>query len=99
MAGTQDFFVKSVVFVEWIFHGLVAAGLILLRKRRPELPRPYTSPLYPWGPAVYVVAAALVVGGTLWLEEPKVKVLGLAFVTSGAIAYRPWRRLVARAGG
>jgi len=93
-AGSQDFFVKSVVFVEWIFHGLVAAGLILLRRRRPELPRPYASPLFPLGPAVYVVAAALVVGGTLWLEEPRVKLLGLVIVGSGALVYRPWRRLV-----
>jgi APA family basic amino acid/polyamine antiporter len=62
---TLDFLVDSVVFVEWIFHLLAALGLILLRVRRPELPRPYRSPLYPLAPLAYLAAACVVVGGTL----------------------------------
>lgn len=96
LAGTMDFFVKSVVFVEWIFHGLVAVALIRLRRTRVDLPRPYASPLYPLAPIVYALAAATVVISTLWTAEPNLKYTGLAIIAVGALLYRPWRSIVAR---
>jgi len=66
---TLDFLVDSVVFVEWMFHLLAALGLLLLRWRQPELPRPYRSPLYPLAPLVYLAAACVVVGGNLLQPE------------------------------
>jgi APA family basic amino acid/polyamine antiporter len=68
---TLDFLVDSVVFVEWIFHLLAAAGLLLLRVRQPDLPRPYRSPLYPLAPLVYLAAALVVVGGNLLAPEAR----------------------------
>jgi APA family basic amino acid/polyamine antiporter len=106
---TLDFLVDSVVFVEWIFHLLAALGLLLLRARRPELARPYRSPLYPLAPLVYVASACLVVGGTLFQPTARsaevfgfaleLRVLGLSIVALGALAYRPWRALVERGSG
>ncbi|HEX6882060.1 MAG TPA: amino acid permease [Planctomycetota bacterium] len=105
---TLDFLVDSVVFVEWLFHLLAAAGLLLLRARQPELPRPFRSPLYPLAPVLYLLAACVVVGGTLlhpearFVELPglriELRVLGLSIVLAGALLYRPWRALVERAG-
>jgi APA family basic amino acid/polyamine antiporter len=66
---TLDFLVDSVVFVEWMFHLLAALGLLLLRFRQPDLPRPYRSPLYPLAPLVYLAAALVVVGGNLLQPE------------------------------
>lgn len=63
------FLVDSVVFVEWMFHLLAALGLLLLRARRPALPRPYRSPLYPLAPLVYLAAACVVVFGNLLQPE------------------------------
>jgi APA family basic amino acid/polyamine antiporter len=110
---TLDFLVDSVVFVEWIFHLLAAAGLLLLRARQPELARPFRSPLYPLAPLLYLAAACLVVGGnllvpryaldadgqpiTLWGVPIELRVLGLSIVLAGALLYRPWRALVERA--
>ena len=109
---TLDFLVDSVVFVEWIFHLLAALGLLLLRVRQPELPRPFRSPLYPLAPLVYLAAACLVVGGNLLVPrlalradgQPltllglhvDLRVLGLSIVLLGALLYRPWRALVER---
>lgn len=103
---TLDFLVDSVVFVEWIFHLLAAAGLLLLRVRQPDLPRPYRSPLYPLAPLVYLAAALVVVGGNLLAPGTRtvnvlgvpieLRVLGLSIVFAGALAYRPWRALVER---
>ena len=97
--------VDSVVFVEWIFHLLAALGLLWLRARRKDLPRPYASPLYPLAPLVYLAAACVVVGGTLSQPRPAevlglavdLRVLGLSIVALGALLYRPWRWIVERA--
>jgi APA family basic amino acid/polyamine antiporter len=91
--------VSSVVFVEWIFHGLAALALIRLRRRNPELPRPFRSPLYPLAPLVYAATAALVVGGTLWQDRGDVTRNGLIIIAIGTLIYRPWRALVARTSG
>lgn len=94
--GTLAYFVDSVVFVEWIFHGLVAVALIRLRTARRDLPRPYESPLWPLAPVVYALAALTVVASTLWTAEPRLKYTGLAIIAVGAALYRPWRWMMAR---
>ena len=38
-----EFLVDSVVFVEWLFHVLIAFGLLWLRRHRADLPRPFRS--------------------------------------------------------
>lgn len=86
------FLVDAVVFVEWIFHGLVAWALIRLR-RRADLERPFRAPLHPLMPAVYLTGALVSVCGTLWQAPWRLKGTGLAIVLAGALVYRPWRRL------
>lgn len=82
----------SVVFAEWIFHGLCGLALLRLRRRRPELPRPFTSPFYPFFPVLYVVIAIAVVVGNLLLSEWQTSGLGLAVLALGALVYLPWSR-------
>lgn len=92
--GQAGLLTDSVVFVEWIFHFLVAVALLRLRSRRPELPRPFVSPLYPLAPVLYALLAAVVVVGTLAQAEPKSAAIGLGVLAVAAAVYRPWRRLV-----
>ena len=92
-AGNIDTLVNAVVFVEWIFHGLVAWALIRLRSSRSDLTRPYTSPLFPLAPLVYLVAALLVVGSTIANDANEVRLTGLAVVALGAVVFRVWGAL------
>jgi len=92
--GEADLLVDSVVFVEWIFHFLVAVALLRLRARRSELPRPFASPLYPLAPVLYALLATAVVVGTLAQSEPRSAAIGLGVLAVAAVVYRPWRRLV-----
>jgi len=94
---TVDRLTGSVVFAEWFFHGLVAYGLIRLRARRPELPRPYRSFAFPLAPAVYLAAAACVLAGNLATTRGLETAVGAAVLVSGALVYAPWRWLFAAA--
>jgi amino acid transporter len=42
----------------WPFYALTVAAVFVLRRRRPELPRPYRVWGYPFVPAVFLVASA-----------------------------------------
>ncbi len=90
--------IGSVVFAEWIFHGLVAYGLIRLRRMRPELPRPYRSFAFPLAPVLYLVTAFLVVGGNLASSPGVHAAIGLSVLAVGALVYKPWRLGVLRSG-
>jgi len=94
LAAERDFLVDSVVFVEWIFHGLVAIALLRLRWMRPELPRPFRSFAYPLCPLVYFAAAAIVFVNTVWTAAPERKFTGLGILAVGLVVYGPWRRMV-----
>lgn len=92
---TVDRLTGSVVFAEWFFHGLVAYGLIRLRARRPELPRPYRSLAFPLAPALYLAAAAAVLAGNLATARGLETAVGASVLVAGALVYAPWRRLFA----
>lgn len=96
--GRADILVDSVVFVEWIFHALVAVALLRLRSVRKDLPRPFRSPLYPLAPIGYLAVATVVVGGNLAQANVRAIVIGASVLAVGAIVYRPWRALVGARG-
>ena len=48
---------SGVVFADWIFFGLGAASVFVLRRTRPDAPRPYRAFGYPIIPGFFVVAA------------------------------------------
>jgi APA family basic amino acid/polyamine antiporter len=92
---TPDVLTSAVVYIEWVFHALVAVALLRLRARRPELPRPFTSPLYPLAPVLYLLFAIAVVCGNLAQANVRDTAIGLSLLAVGALIYLPWRRLVA----
>jgi basic amino acid/polyamine antiporter, APA family len=61
-----DQLTDNVVFVSLFFYALAAYGLIVLRRKRPDLPRPYKVPLYPYVPVLYIVSTLLFVGYLLF---------------------------------
>jgi APA family basic amino acid/polyamine antiporter len=84
----------TVVFAEWIFHALVALGLLLLVRRRPDMERPFRAPGGPLFPILYFVLASALVIGNLVQGDAQSARKGLAVVAVGALVYHPWRALV-----
>lgn len=89
--GTFEQLLTYVVFVGWIFYGLGAAAVIALRRSRPDAERPFRVPGYPVTPALFVLAACVIVGNTI-LEQPGQSLVGLGVVFLGVPAYLVWTR-------
>jgi APA family basic amino acid/polyamine antiporter len=76
-----------VVFCDWLFFGLAALSLFVLRARdrassAPEPPGAFRVPGYPLVPAAFVAAAAYVVIGSV-ASNPKNALLGAAILALG----------------
>lgn len=82
-----------VVFGGWIFYALGVAAVIVLRKREPELPRPFRVPGYPIVPLLFVAAALVLIANTL-LTTPRESLLGIGFILLGLPLYALRRAVV-----
>ncbi|MBI2077290.1 MAG: amino acid permease, partial [Euryarchaeota archaeon] len=58
--------VNATVFCIWLFYIPTVFGYFKLRRRRPDLPRPYRTTFYPVVPALFLVAGFLVVGNSFY---------------------------------
>jgi APA family basic amino acid/polyamine antiporter len=96
LVGTFKQLFTSYVFTSWIFYGLAVAGVIILRRREPELPRPYLCPLYPLAPIFFVVATVGIVAAT-FVANFSQALLGVGLITAGVPLYWVFRRLERRA--
>lgn len=90
VTGTFEQLITYVIFAGWIFYALVALAVFVFRHTRPDAPRPFRVPGYPWTPALFVAAATALVLNTL-VRQPLEALLGLGIVLLGAPAYGLWR--------
>src|SRR5207253_394449 len=92
-AHTPSFF--FVIFAALVFYGLTAVGLFALRAKRPAADRPVRAPGYPWLPALYVIATAVIAVDLLVQDATRTySFLGLGLVLIGVPVYFVWRTMV-----
>ena len=89
--GTFEQLLTYVVFAGWIFYALGAASIFVYRRTRATAPRPFSVPLYPLTPLLFILAAAAIVLNTL-VAQPGRAAIGLAVVLLGVPVYLVWRR-------
>jgi basic amino acid/polyamine antiporter, APA family len=94
MTDTYRGLFTRVVYTEWIFFGLLAVGVIVLR-RRPEYAPPFRIAWSPVLPAAFAVACAAIVVNQV-IADPLNSLIGLATVAAGLPVYYFW--LAPRAG-
>lgn len=73
-------------FVLILFSALAVVGVVVLRVKKPQLPRPYRAWLYPLSPLLYGVIALAVMWAVLW-RNPYESLLGIATVAAGLPLY------------
>lgn len=86
LSGSYNDLLTMISFVVVIFYGLTIAGIFILRKKRPEIPRPYKAFAYPVLPALYILMGA-VFCIFLAIFEPLYSLWGLAIVLFGIPLY------------
>jgi amino acid transporter len=90
LTGTFEDLFSLFIFAQWIFYGLVVASVYGLRRREPDLERPYRTWGYPVVPAVFILGAlALTIG--LWAARPVRSTIGLGLILLGLVFYRRWQ--------
>jgi APA family basic amino acid/polyamine antiporter len=91
LSGTYETLADYAMFALWVFYGLMVLGVILLRRSRPELPRPYRMWGYPVTPLLFLAVTLYFVGNTL-LTRPGPSLAGLGLIATGVPVYFLWRR-------
>jgi APA family basic amino acid/polyamine antiporter len=90
-SGSFDQLTDMLVFAQFIFYGLVVAGVFVLRRKLADVPRAYKVVGYPVVPALYILFCGFLVINTL-IERPREAGIGLALILLGTPFYFLFRR-------
>jgi APA family basic amino acid/polyamine antiporter len=91
LTGNYDRLTDYAVFSLWLFYGLTASCLIVLRRRQPDAPRPYRVLGYPFVPVLFCLVTLVLLVNTLY-TQPAQSLAGLAIIATGLPFYRYWTR-------
>ena len=91
LSGTYRELYTAVVFAGALFHAASAGAVFVLRKKRPEDPRPYRAWGHPWVTGAFIGVCLGLVAVTL-VQAPLRSLLGLLLIASGLPAYAWWSR-------
>ena len=91
LSGRYEQLFTYVIFASWILYGMTTAAVLVLRRKRPELPRPYRTWGYPLVPVLFVLVAFFLVLSTLF-DSPRESLLGLALIFLGLPFYFHWKK-------
>ncbi|HEY0796350.1 MAG TPA: APC family permease, partial [Acidisarcina sp.] len=82
------------IFSEWLFYMITATTVFVYRRRMPDAVRPYRVWGYPVLPALFVVAAAVLLYYS-YAENLKNSLLGTAIILLGVPLYLLFRKKIA----
>ncbi len=74
----------------WPFYSLAVAAVFVLRRTRPDMPRPYRTWGYPVVPALFLIASVAIVVNALW-TDPLNTGITFAIILAGIPVYYAWR--------
>lgn len=78
-------------FASLLFNALTVAGLFVLRRTQPDLPRPYRVAGYPWVPLLYLATAAFFLI-YIAVGDPRNAGFGIVVIVLGLPLYLFWNR-------
>lgn len=84
--GTFDLLTDMLVFVMWLFSVLIFVAVFILRKREPDMIRPYKVPLYPFVPLVGIAGALFILIATI-LTQTLLALIGIGVTLLGIPVY------------
>lgn len=91
LSGTYSDLLDYVIFAVLIFFSITILAIFVLRKKRPDIPRPYKAFGYPVIPALYILTTLFIMV-ILLIYKPQYTFPGLAIVLMGIPVYYLWRK-------
>jgi amino acid transporter len=79
----------------WPFYVLAVGAVFILRRRRPDLERPYRTVGYPVVPLVFMLASVAMLLNAL-IRQPITSLISFGVIAAGVPAYAIWRRVACR---
>jgi APA family basic amino acid/polyamine antiporter len=73
-----------------LFAGIAVSAIFPLRRARGGDARPFSVFGYPWAPAIFVIASALMVANAFW-REPLPTTVGVGLIALGIPVYFAFR--------
>jgi APA family basic amino acid/polyamine antiporter len=90
-SGSFDQLTDMLIFAAFIFYGLGATGVFVLRAREPDAIRTFKVPGYPFIPALFILFCIGLVINSI-IERPLESGMGLLLMASGLPFYFWWNR-------
>jgi basic amino acid/polyamine antiporter, APA family len=95
ISGKYSDLLSYLTFATLLFYILTIVGVFILRRKQPQVERPYRVWAYPIMPALYVIAASIICLNLLWNEDAialfginiKPSWVGLGIVLAGIPVY------------
>ncbi|MDN5575732.1 MAG: amino acid permease [Pediococcus sp.] len=84
--GNFDLLTDMIVFVMWIFSLLIFIAIFILRKREPDLKRPYRVPGYPVIPIIAIVGGLFILITTI-VTQFELAMIGMIVTLLGVPVY------------
>ena len=82
---------EYIVSADLIFYALMVGAVVVMRRKAPEIERPYRTFGYPIVPLIYIVLATLFILDLAYLA-PSTSGIGYLLVFTGIPVYLIWRR-------
>ena len=93
LTGKFNLLTDLTIFMIWVFYVLTFIGVILLRKKAPDLKRPYKVPLYPVIPILAIIGGLFVIINQM-ITEPIISIGGIVITAIGLPIYAYMSRKV-----
>ena len=91
LSGTFDQLTDMIIFAVFIYYGATTLGLFILRKRMPDVPRPYKVWGYPFVPALVILFCACLLFNTIF-SSPREAAIGTVLMLTGVPMYWWFKR-------
>ena len=91
LSGSYDALSDLVVFGAWLFYALAVVAVFVLRKKWPDVHRPYKAWGYPVVPVLFLGVATFLILNTLY-TSPAQSFIGLALIAAGLPVFAYYAR-------
>jgi len=90
LSGSFDTISDYVIFAAWLFYMLGAYGVFVLRKKMPEVNRPYRVWGYPYTPIIFIIFSFLFLVNSI-ISDTQDAAMGSILILSGLPIYLYWK--------